>query len=83
METSITGDCPPHTHQKPDIAQYANAFAHRKPHLNAAIRTAIEMDLFDILNQSESGKTASELATITGGDKLLIGEQFYPWHARF
>lgn len=40
------------------------------------------MGLFDILNHSESGKTAGELATITGGDKLLIGEQFYPCHAR-
>ena len=60
------------TQQKQDIAQYANAFAHNKPHLNAAIRTAIEMGLFDILNKSESEKPAGELATITGGDKLLI-----------
>ena len=70
------------THQKQNIAQQANAYAHNKPHLNAAIRTAIEMGLFEILNKSGSGKTAGELATITGGDKLLIGEQFYPCHAR-
>ena len=65
------------THQKQVPAQYANASAHNKPHLNAAIRTAIEMGLFDILNKSESARTASELASITGGDKLLIGERFY------
>ena len=41
------------------------------------------MGLFDTLNKSGSEKTAGELATITGGDKLLIGEQFYPCHARF
>lgn len=43
-----------------------------QPHLNASIRTAIEMGLFDALNKSESAKTATELAGITGGDKLLI-----------
>ena len=32
------------------------------------------MGLFDILNKSGSGKTAGELASITGGDKLLIGQ---------
>ena len=44
-----------------------------KPHINASIRTAIEMGLFDAINKSPSPKTATELAEITGGDKLLIG----------
>ena len=44
------------THQKQSTAQYANAFSHNKPHLNAAIRTALEMGLIDVLNKSEKGK---------------------------
>ena len=70
------------THQKQSTAQYANAFPHNKPHLNAAIRIALEMGLFDILGKSERGNTAGELVTITGGDKLLIGEQFFPYHPK-
>ena len=31
------------------------------------------MGLFDALNASESAKTATELASIVGGDKTLIG----------
>ena len=31
------------------------------------------MGLFDAINESPSPKTATELAEITGGDKLLIG----------
>ena len=71
------------THQRQSTAQYANTFSHVKLHLNAAIRTALEMGLFDIPNKSERGKSAGELAIITGSDKLLIGEQFFPCHARF
>ncbi|KAF6231715.1 hypothetical protein HO173_010017 [Letharia columbiana] len=43
-----------------------------QPNLSASIRTAIEMGLIDALNKSESPMTATELASITGGDKLLI-----------
>ncbi|KAK4691124.1 hypothetical protein P7C71_g5810, partial [Lecanoromycetidae sp. Uapishka_2] len=42
------------------------------PHVNASIRTAIELGLFETLNNSEGPKTATELANITGGEKLLI-----------
>lgn len=45
-----------------------------KPHLNASIRTALEMGLFHALSENENAKTATELASITGGDKLLIGK---------
>ena len=31
------------------------------------------MGLFHALNKSDNAKTATELASITGGDKLLIG----------
>lgn len=42
------------------------------------------MGLFDALNKSESAKTAAELASITGGDKLLIGNSSnQPCHAGF
>jgi len=42
------------------------------PHVNASIRTAIELGLFEALNKSEGPKNATQLAKITGGDKLLI-----------
>lgn len=42
------------------------------PHVNASIRTAIEMGLFETLNKSETPKTATELAKSTGGDRLLV-----------
>ena len=42
------------------------------------------MGLFDAINKSPSPKTATELAEITGGDKLLIGSaQICSHHARF
>ena len=72
METPVPGKTLPKP-QTQDLAQHTDASADNKPHLNAAIRTAIEMGLFDVLNKSESVKTATELASITGGDKLLIG----------
>ena len=68
------------TQQKQNIAQYANAFAHNKPHLKAAINPAIQMGVFDMLKKSESAKIAGELAIITDRDKLLIGERLYSCH---
>ena len=41
------------------------------------------MGPFDALNRSESAKTATELASITGGDRLLIGTSFRSCRAEF
>ena len=41
------------------------------------------MGLFHILNESGSTKTATELASIIGGDKQLIGDRSRSCHARF
>ena len=42
------------------------------PHVNASIRTAIEMGIVRILNRADTPHTATELAHITDGDELLI-----------
>ncbi len=44
-----------------------------QPHQNAAIRIAIELDLFSLISKSQSGGiSAAELATATKADKELI-----------
>ena len=43
-----------------------------QPHLSAAIRSSMEIGLFDMLNKSERPVNADEMAKTTGADKLLI-----------
>ena len=50
--------------------QKRNLAQDTEPHLNACIKTAIEMGFIHALNKSEGAKTATELASITGGDKI-------------
>jgi hypothetical protein len=49
-----------------------------KPHQHASLRTAIEMKLTDHIVTSPGPVTATELAEITKGDKLLIGTHPHP-----
>lgn len=42
------------------------------PHVNTSIRAAIEMGLFEVLNDNEGPKTATESAKVLRGDKLLF-----------
>jgi hypothetical protein len=45
-----------------------------QPFQTAVIGVAVEMSLFTIMAEGENnGRTAAELATITGGEELLIG----------
>ena len=43
-----------------------------QPHINAAIRSCMEIGLFDMLNKSERPVNADEMAKTTGADKILI-----------
>ena len=72
MEAATSGKCPlqiPAARSSKDDYVLAN----NKPHLSVSSRTANEMGLFDALNRGTNRKIATKMASITGGDKLLIG----------
>ena len=72
MEASTSGKCPP---QIPAVRSSKDDYvlADNKPHLSVSSRTANGMGFFDALIRSTNRKIATKMASITSGDKLLIG----------